>query len=556
MELYDYIRLLKRWSWLIILAAFLAGGTAFLFRSQQTPKYQAQVMMSVGTYIQAPNPNSAEITTGVELAQTYVHLAKTYTVLEATIQSGNFPITSDALNEALSASEIEDTSLIKIMVSHADPVLAVRLADEVARQLIVNSPSNLTPQQQSQIDLTNAEIARLEKQLEQERLRLETIESQLAITTDPAEYERLTSQYNTVISNINQASSTIAQFSATLSELQQRTNSLDVVDPARILDTSPGTNTILVTILGAIAGCVMAWSLILLIEYLDRTIRTPDEVTQLLALPALAAIPRYGKRSAEYQEKLFTHLDPHSPVAEEYRALRTNMMFSSNGSTYHRAYVISSAGPGEGKTLTTANLAVAMAIANWRVLLVDADLHRPRLHDLFGADNQTGLATLLSLNLQKLSAEERRNALEVCVRRTKVPGLSLITSGHVPSNPTEMLGSVDLREWYDIICSEMNIDTILFDTPPILALADVPILANSLHIPVILVVRAGQTRPGSIVRAKEKLTALDIDVKGFVLNAMNPHDQGEDYDQSYYYYYYRSAAQPPSSPRETVEKQD
>lgn len=553
MEIQGYLRLLRRWAWLIVLAAFIAGGAAFLFRGQQASQYKAQVMVSVGSFIEAPNPNSAEITTGVELAQTYAHLAKTYTVLEATISAGNFPLTAKELDAALSVSALADTSLLKIMVSNPDPALAMRLADEVARQLILNSPSNLTVQQQSQIDLTTAEILRLEQQLEQERLRLTTVESQIQLTTDPEELDRLNEQYNTILGNINQASSTIAQFSTTLSALQQRTNSLDIVDPARILDTTPGSNFYSVTIMGAIMGAAAAWGVVLLVEYLDNSIRTVEQATEALALPALAAIPRFGKRNARYGDRLVTQLDPQSPIAEEYRALRTNIMFATNGTHDRHAYAIASAGPSEGKTITAANMAVAMAIAGWRVLLIDADLRRPRQHELFQLDNKFGLTTLLSMAPQNVTPEEARRVIGECLRDTRVPGLSVLTSGYVPINPTEVLGSIALREWYQILLDEIPFDVVLFDTPPILAVADAPVLASSLEIPVVLVVRAGKTRPHSLQRAKEKLLALDISIKGFILNALNPRDQGDGYDQSYYYYYYRDKSSR-SKNREPVNK--
>jgi capsular exopolysaccharide synthesis family protein len=556
MNIHDYLHLLRRWLWLIVIATFMAGGAAYLFRSQQTDQYEAQVTVSVGSFINAPNPNTAEITTGVELALTYVHLAKTYTVLEATIAAGNYPLTAKELDAALTVSAIQDTSLLKIVVSNPDPALAINLANEVARQLILNSPSNLTPQQQSQIDLADAEIQRLETQLEQERLRLTTITAQMDATTDQVELERLTEQYNTVIASINQASSTIAQFNDTLSVLQQRTNSLTIVDPARILDTSPGINIYIVTIVGAIAGAVGAWCVILVVEYLDNTIRTVDGATEALALPALAAIPRFGKRNTKYGDQLVTYREPQSPIAEEYRALRTNMMFTSNGATPHRAYVISSAGPGEGKTVTVANMAVAMAMAGWRVLLIDADLRRPRLHEFFDLDSQNGLTTLLSVLPEQLSPADTRQMMQDCLKETSVPELFVITSGYIPLNPTEVLGSLALRKWYTFIQSEVKADVVLFDTPPVLAVADAPVLASSLDVPVVMVIRAGQTRPAPVQRAKDRLAALDIEIKGFVLNAMNPRDQKDDYDQSYYYYYYRDS-RATKAPHETpVSKPD
>ena len=155
-ELVQYIRLVRRWLWLIVLAAFLAGGAAYLQASRQLDQYQARVTISVGTYFQAPNPTSGEIYTGQQLAQNYVILAKSHSVLQAAIDNGNLPISVGALSGALAANVISQTTFIQITATHPDPILVVQMVDEVAKQLILNSPTNLTPEQQAQVDLANS----------------------------------------------------------------------------------------------------------------------------------------------------------------------------------------------------------------------------------------------------------------------------------------------------------------------------------------------------------------------------------------------------------------
>lgn len=539
-ELVQYIRLVRRWLWLIVLAAFLAGGAAYLQASRQLDLYQARVTISVGTYFQAPNPTSGEIFTGQQLAQNYVVLAKSHAVLQAAIDEGNLPISVGTLSGALSANVIEQTTFIQISATHPDPILVVQMVDEVAKQLILNSPTNLTPEQQAQVDLANSEIARLNAQLEQSRQRLAALDAQLASATDPQEIERLNEQYNTVISQINEASSNIAWFTDTIARLQQRTNALEIVEPARMTGRV-ARNEFQTTILGALVGAALAFGLVLLIEYLDDTIRTVDQATQALGLPTLAVIPKFGKSRDSYPERLITYRQPDSPIAEEYRTLRTNLMFSANGGK--AVFIVTSPGPGDGKTVTVANLAVTMAVAGWRVLLMDADLRRPRLHDIFNVDNRVGLSTLLSLDPGDLQATEMSlhqlppNYAE-CIQETEIPGLSMIASGYIPLNPAEVLGSANMQQWFKFFRSSPDIDIILIDTPPVLIAADSAVLASNLDIPTVIVIEAGKTRPGGALHAKERLASLEIDIKGLVLNAVSRRDEGYGYGYDYYYYYY------------------
>lgn len=554
MELIAYIQLFRKWFWLLLLGAFLAGGAAFLFRSQQPKQYQSHVTISVGNFIDAPNPDSSEIRTGVELAQTYAVLATTYDVLEATVEAGEFPITSAALRTALGTRVIPDTSLLELTITYTDPVLAADMANELAQQLILNSPSNLTPDQQQQLDLATTEIDRLNQELQQARLQLGDIDARLATESDQDEIDRLTDQRNTLTGQINEKSATIANFSSTITTLQRRTNSLDIVERARIPTSPTGASIISTTLLGAMVGIALAGGIALLIEYLDDTVKTAEEVVQMLELPVLGAITRFGKPRDTYRQRLIAYHEPGSHVSEEYRTLRTNLMFASNGHApkEKEVLVVTSAGPSEGKSVTAANLAVAIAMAGWRILLVDADLRRPRIHELFGLDNSCGLSTLLSAEPRGVHmnghSPDLDPDLKSCLQDTDIPGLRVITSGYIPLNPTEVLGSAVMKRWVQEFRSSANVDVILFDTPPALVVADSSVLCSSVDASVVLVLESGQSRRGAVLRAKEQFIQLGIDIKGVVLNAVNPKNQG-GYGYGYgYYYYYDDAKLPSKAP--------
>ena len=542
MELVAYIRLFRKWFWLLFLGAFLAGGAAFLTASRRPDMYQADVTIQVGSSLDTPNPQLGDLNTGAALAQTYAVLAKSRNVLEAAIEARDFPLSAAVLGDALTAQVIQGTSLLRLTVTYSDPVLAAEMASEVARQLILNSPSNLTPEQQAQIDLANEEIRQLTSELQQAREELNSIDRQITVAQDPATLAELREQRNTIADRIVNISANIAQYSNTVAGLQRRTNSLTVVEEARIPTSPTGNNIFSTTLLGAMVGGALAAGVALLIEYLDDTIRTPDEATQTLAVPTLAAIPRFGKSRDSYPQRLITYHDPGSPVSEQYRTLRTNLLFASNGSWAKGAYVITSPGPSEGKSVTVANLAVTMAMAGLRVLLVDADLRRPRIHEAFGLKNEVGLSTLLSADPNEISPDGGRSGLPQnlleCLQDTEVPGLRVIPSGFVPLNPAEVLGSIAMQHWYEVFRSSKNVDIVLFDTPPCLVVADASVLAAAIKAPVVMVLDAGETRRAAALRAKEQMDQLGIEVKGVVLNAVSAREQGYNYGGSYYYYYY------------------
>jgi len=549
MELVAYLRLFRKWLWLLALGAFLAGGAAFLRASRLPDIYQASVTVQVGSAMEQPNPQYGDLITGENLARTYVHLAKSYDVLSAAVQASNLAISPDALGGSLRASVVEGTSLMVLTVTSTDPVLAADMANAVAEQLVRNNPSNLTVQQQEQIDLARGEIAKLNQELSTARVELTSIDNRLANLTDEDEIRALRERRDTVVAQINQASQNIASYSNMISNLQQRTNVLTIIERARIPTRAIGANLFSQALLGAMVGAALAGGLALLIEYLDDTISGPTEATQLLGVPTLAAITRFGKPRDGYQQRLITYRDPGSPSAEEYRTLRTNLLFSSNGSTpAKRAHVITSPGPSEGKSVTVANLAVTMAMAGWRVLLIDADLRRPRMHEAFNLKNDVGLSTLLSISPDDLNpatpdGSRLLRSIQDCVQETDIPGLRVITSGHIPLNPTEVLGSASMQRWFQEFRARDDIDIILFDSPPALVVADSAVLASAIDVPVLLVVEARGTRRGAAALVREQFEQLSIKISGVVLNAVSPRDRGTyGYGYNYYYYYYSDSS--------------
>lgn len=543
MDLAQIVRLLRKWGWLVLVVSIVAAGVSYVVRSSQPPSYRAQTTIAIGSFIESPNPDFTEIRTGFDLAQTYVELVTTFDVLQGAVDALELDAAPEDLRGAIDVRIVPGTTLLVISVVYGEPTLAADIANELAQQLILNSPTNLTPEQQSQIDLANQQITSLSAQLESARLDVQLLDQRLASATDPNEIAQLSSQRSALLDQINVATSTIAQFQSTITTLQQRTNSVDIVEQARVPSGPTGSNIVAATLTSAIVGALIALGIALALEFFDDTLRTTEQVAQAIGLPVLGTVVRFGKPGQSYRERLISNLSLMiSPAAEGYRAVRTNLMFSSSGER-RKVYLVTSAGPQEGKSLTCANLAISMAFAGQRVLLVDCDLRRPRLHEIFGLPNEVGLTSLLLASHHQGNganpiSEER---LQGVIRKTHVDKLSVLTSGFIPQNPSEILGSSLMQQWMQILVESTEFDVILLDTPPSLLLSDSIVLAASTAAQVLMVVDAGKTRRAATTRVKAMFENVGIDMLGVVLNGINTRDESY-YGYGYDSYYYRPMA--------------
>lgn len=540
MELIEYIRLFRRWFWLIFLTAFVAGGIGFITRSSQQPTYRAETKIIIGSILQNPDPDSVDIRAPVDLTATYSEIVRTNDVLQATINTLDLPMTGGKLRNMISTRTVPDTSLLVITITYEDPILATDIANELSAQLILASPSNLTPEQVAQIDIANAQITTLTQQLDVMQPQLEQIDAQLAEVEDEdtEEFSRLEEQRTTLVDQINQATANIAQFTDTISRYQTRTGALEIIQTATIPTKPIGTSSFSTMLLSAMVGATLATGVVLLIEYLNDTLRTTDEVTRTLSLPVLGVISRFGGSNSHYPEQLISTRDLlFSRTAEEYRNLRTNLLFTSSPHN-PRIFVVTSPGPQDGKSITIANLAVSMAMADLRVLLIDADLRRPKLHTIFGLRNDLGLTTLTHASPQDNGLSDiSGHTWKQCLQDPGIANLRVITSGYIPQNPTELLGSLALKHWTDVFRRDLGVDVILFDTPPCLIVADSVVLSSLVDAQTVLVVQANATRRTVALKAKERFMTVDREIVGTVLNAANPRDE-EYYGYGYYSYYY------------------
>ncbi|WP_090762851.1 CpsD/CapB family tyrosine-protein kinase [Bacillus sp. OK048] len=224
-------------------------------------------------------------------------------------------------------------------------------------------------------------------------------------------------------------------------------------------------------------------------------------------------------RTTDPSRKLIATLDPKSPISEQYRTIRTNIQYSSIDKEL-KAIMVTSSGPGEGKSTTAANLAAVFSQLGKKVLLVDADLRKPTVHRTFAVNNLFGFTTVLT----------KQATLGSTVIETEEKDLYILTSGPVPPNPAELLSSKLMEQFIEE--AQEQFDYVIFDTPPLLAVSDPQILANKVD-GSILVVYSGKTEIDQAKKAKELLANAQSKLVGVVLN----HKEIKDND---YYYYYGS----------------
>ena len=292
-------------------------------------------------------------------------------------------------------------------------------------------------------------------------------------------------------------------------EAELRTTDLRLTERARPPRSPVGPLERRNCLLGLLGGLVLGVGLALLFERLDNTLKTPEDVKVQLRVPFLGMIPELRPiavttRKAGLGPGL---VDAASAAAEAYRVLRTNLLFSS-AEGGGRAYLVTSAAAGDGKTTTVANLAAALSQNDARVLVVDADLRRPVLHTHFELERAPGLSDLIVGNCSVAEA----------IQHTKVRGLAVMPSGYLPPNPAELLGSVSMKDLTAVL--RKRFDWILFDAPPVLAMADALVLSG-LTDGTILVIRADATPLPSAQQAIDHLGGVGGKLTGVVLNSVN-----------------------------------
>lgn len=302
-------------------------------------------------------------------------------------------------------------------------------------------------------------------------------------------------------------------------------NNVGVIDYAITPDKPVGPNRLRGILLALLFSLPCGIGLALALEYFNNTVRSLEEVERMLHLPALAAIPtaKTGRERTAYPALLF-NAPQRSPVTEAYRQLRTAVLLSTPGRA-PKTLLVTSAMPSEGKTTSSVNLAISLAQTKAKILIIDADLRRPRLHTIFGLNNRRGLSTYLS---SEMSDDE----LLGMIQQHELSGLSVLTSGPVPPNPAELLGSEPMRQLLDRLQSVYT--HIIVDSAPAASFTDA-VLLSAMVDGLLLVVRSGSTPTAVVRRVRQLLLGANANIIGAVLTQVNGHQFDYYYQNSYYY---------------------
>jgi len=269
---------------------------------------------------------------------------------------------------------------------------------------------------------------------------------------------------------------------------------------------------------GMALALIFGIAIVVAMDALDNSIRSATDVEKLLGLPICGVIP--SQLSDPARAPKITYLDPLSPVAEAYRLLRTDLLFTHEEKPF-QSLMVSTGKPGQGATTTISNLAITLAQSGKRVILVDADLRRPKLHNVFQTTNDVGLTSLLNDQCD----------LESALKTTEIDNLLLLPSGPLPLNPSELLQSPRMKSLHEQL--RPHTDFILFDTPSAIAFADATILSSLLDA-TLMVIRANNVPRGAENQVRTMLNKAKANIIGVVLNGMNP----EYVDSVHYHYHY------------------
>ena len=492
MELQTYLGILLRRKWIILIIAIVATIAATILSLISTPQYVSTATVRVATIGgqgDLTDAGKVDINYSQLIMQTYASILTTGKVRSEIKEELGLEVFPQ-----LDADLVPNTELMRIRAEATDPAVARDIANLGAVKLIEQSQALYSGSGISSLELLEEEITRVQNELEDAR----------------ADYDLLIQDFPDDAVSINAASELIAlkertqlslfqQFENVRTEKALISNQITVIEEAFASSTPAKPRHGLNIGLGIVVGLVLGVAVALLIENLDNTLYTVHQIETITESPTVGRIP-----SSEEQLKILRLDNLFQSELEAFRRLRTNILASDVRMT-NQAVLVTSAEQGDGKSTILANLAVVLAQSGRRVLVIDCDLRRPAQHDLFDASNKHGLTDVLLGNMTS----------DDVVQSTSYPRLEVMTSGDLPPNPTELLGSPQMAEFLDTIKAEY--DMVLLDTPALFSVIDAAVLVPLVE-SVVLVVAQAQSRRDALAAVRQQLKNVQAKAINVVIN--------------------------------------
>jgi capsular exopolysaccharide synthesis family protein len=494
------LAVLRSWFLVIAIAAVLAGVAAYLVSGVLPPSYEATAKVHV-RQTESTDPNVDLLQAAQNLSNTYAEVATTGEFIRAVMtRAGIREMQVEEFANKISVSADSDLPFIDIVVTDSNRTVAVAIAQAMVDELIAAS-QEISGGSDVLDPFLEQDLATIQRQIEDTRTRIARL--QAARNRTDAQEATLQGLVTDLV--------TLRQTYATL-RAAPAANRLTLVDPPVLPDRPVSPRPLFNTAISAILALLVATGVAFVWERLDDRVRTPEDVERVTGLPTIGTIIRMPtERGRKEFYRLATLLYPRSVAAEAFRAMRTNLEFASLDRPL-RMITVTSSVPGEGKSVVSGNLAVAFAQAGRRTILVDGDLRRPGLHTLFSLQNTMGLTDMVlsdGLGLANVAHD------------TEEPNLRVVTSGAVPANPAELLGSQRMAVILQRILADA--DLVILDTPPVGLVTDAA-LAAARSDSTLLVVSPDQSSERMVRKAREALAHVNARVAGVVLNNVSPRD--------------------------------
>lgn len=498
-----YINMLRRWLWLIILTTLVASAATYWFSLQQTPVYETRVRLIVGPGIENLSPDLNALRAGGQLMQTYAELATTRPVLQAIAEDLGIDLNASGLDRRITVRTNQETQILSIIVQHEDPQLAAAIANSAAEMLVRMSPSGMSDNPALALNVQmRGEVERVDEIITASQARINQLEEQVQTVSTLEEQRILVDELFRERTRMSEAHRNLTLLYDALSKAS--TNQVRIIEPATvgyIVDSQIRLKVMISALVGLVLGTVVA----LAFEYLDDTIKSAEELTQAADIPLLGAIARHKSLRGTGRERLAVHALPESRTAENYRILGTKLLFANGANRIH-SVLLSSAQMSEDTGEIAANLAVILAQTGNRVVLVDANLNRPTIGQIFGIPDRLGGLT------DVLTGQAKAPRLATV---NWAPGLSILPSGPVSYDSFALLSSNRMVNLLKDL--ESQADIVIVTASPLLAFADSLILASRVD-GAVIVARRGKARPDMVSEVVKSLRSLNAHIIGTVLD--------------------------------------